>query len=63
MAVAVNLDQKKQDALRQIEALRNDWREVVLARSPQERAKIVTHMRWCLEELTGLVRDLEADIG
>ena len=23
--VAVNLDQKKQDALRQIESLRNDW--------------------------------------
>jgi hypothetical protein len=61
--VAINLDQKKQDALRQIEAFRNDWREIVLARSVQERAKIVSHMRWCLEELTGLVRDLEADIG
>jgi hypothetical protein len=61
--VAVNLDQKKQDALKHIEALRNDWREVVLTGSPQERAKIVSHMRWCLEELTGLVRDVEADLG
>ena len=61
--MAVNLDQKKQDALRQIEALLNDWRELALARSPQERTKFVTHMRWCLEELTGLVRDVEADLG
>jgi len=61
--VAINLDQKKQDALRQIESLRNDWGQVVLAGSAQERAEIVSHMRWCLEELTGLVRDLEANIG
>jgi hypothetical protein len=60
--VARNLDQRKQDALRH-ESLRNDWGQVVLAGTAQERAEIVSHMRWCLEELTGLVRDLEADMG
>jgi hypothetical protein len=56
-----NLDQKRQHATGLIESLRNDWGRVAAARSPEERSDIHTHMRWCLEELTGLVRELEAD--
>lgn len=59
--MAINLDQKKQDALRLIETLRNDWGRVAVAESAKERAEIHSHMRCCLEELTSLVRDLEAD--
>jgi len=55
------LEQKRHAATGLIEAFRNDWGRLVTARTPQERAEIHTHMRDCLEELTGLVRELEAD--
>jgi hypothetical protein len=29
--------------------------------SAKERAEVHAHMRWCLEELTSLVRELEGD--
>lgn len=61
--MAINLDQKKQEALRHIGSLRNDWERAALAESPTERTQIHSHMRWCLEELTSLVRELEADNG
>jgi hypothetical protein len=59
--VTINIDQKKQHALRHIESLRNDWGRVASARPGKERADIHAHMRWCLEELTSLVRELEGD--
>jgi len=55
-----SLEQKRHRATGLIESLRNDWGRIVVARS-LERLDIQEHMRWCLEELTGLVRELEAD--
>lgn len=59
--VAINFDQKRHDALRHIESLRSNWSRVGSARPGKEHADIHSHMRWCLEELTSLVRELEAD--
>ena len=48
----------RQDALTLIASLRNDWGRVATAKGRKEHAEI---HRWCLEELMGLVRELEAD--
>ena len=50
----------RQDALAHITSLRNDWDRVARA-TPPERPDICAHMRHCIEELMGLVRDLEAN--
>jgi hypothetical protein len=56
-----NLEQKRHAATTLIETFRNDWARLATARTRDERADIHDHMRYCLEELMGLVRDLEAD--
>ena len=53
--------QTRQGALTLIASLRNDWDRVATAKGRKEHAEIHAHMRWCLEELMGLVRELEAD--
>jgi hypothetical protein len=59
--MAGKLGQSRQDAMGLIASLRNDWDRVATAKRPDEQAEIHAHMRWCLEELIGLVRGLEAD--
>jgi len=58
--MAAKLGQPRQDAMGLIASFRNDWDRIATAKRPEERAEIHEHMRWCLEELMGLVRGLEA---
>jgi len=58
--MAGKLGPSRQDAMGLMASLRNDWDRVAMAKRPEERAEIHAHMRWCLEELMGLVRGLEA---
>jgi len=58
--MADQLDQIKRDAMALIASLRNDWDRMATAQ-PEERADILVHMRYALEEMTGLVREVEAD--
>jgi hypothetical protein len=58
--MAGKIDKARQNALPLISSLRNDWDRIVAA-EPEEHADVHAHMRWCLEELIGLVRELEAD--
>ena len=61
--VSDRLGRRRHNAITLIESLRNDWSRIATARSSKERADIHAHMRHCLEELTALVRGLEADNG
>jgi hypothetical protein len=61
--VSDRLGRRRHDATTLIESFRNDWSRIAAARSSEERADIHAHMRHCLEELTALVRELEADNG
>lgn len=58
--MAGNLNKNRQDALALLASLRNDWDRVVNARAA-DRSDIHAHMRYCLEELIGLVREIEAE--
>jgi hypothetical protein len=57
--MAGKTDEARHDALPLISAPRNDW-DRIIAVEPGEHADIHAHMRWCPEELMGLVHELEA---
>jgi hypothetical protein len=59
--VSDRLGRRRHEATTLIESFRNDWSRITTARSRKERAEIHAHMRDCLEELTALVRELEAE--
>jgi hypothetical protein len=59
--VVIDLNKVRLNAVDLTDALRRDWVRIGRPLTPEERAGIHAHMRWCLGELTGLVRDLEAE--
>ena len=59
--MAIDLNKVRLNAVDLTDALRGDWVRIGRPLTPEERAGIHAHMRWCLGELTGLVRELEAE--
>jgi hypothetical protein len=59
--VGIDLNKVRLNAVDLTDALRRDWVRIGRPLTPEERAGIHAHMRWCLGELTGLVRELEAE--
>ena len=59
--MAIDLNKMRLNGVDLSDSLRRDWVRVGWALSPEERADIHKHMRWCLDETTRLLSELEAD--
>jgi len=59
--VAIDLNKTRLAAVGLTDSLRHDWIKIGWPLSPEERADIHKHMRWCLEEIARLSSELEAD--
>ena len=58
--MTIDINQVRLIAVDLADSLRQDWVRIGWA-LPEERADIHKHMRWCLQEITRLSSELEAD--